>query len=494
MSGEDLAEAPTGGFNLRDVAAILLRWRILLAASLALGTVGGLAAGLLMKPVYRASASLLIESQDLPVTVVASPLNDMAEERIGKIREQILSRNNLTKLIARNRLYPRERQRMSADVVRAMLRNAIHFDLVSAAANNNSGRGSGSTIAFTLSYTNRDPSAALAVTEQLTDMFVLEDNRLRSEQMQGAASFLVHRADELRDRLVELEAKRRSIEARYNGALPDQVATTAQSTASLRAEMSRVDTEMQGVMQQNGMLTAKSEEVGPPPPTPAQLELARAQAQLDKLTITYSDTHPDVVAARAMVRIAKAAVAKDPPPRDPTAPIHAEVAAGRQRIAMLAQRHAELAVALSRVEQQVAAAPQASYELNNVERESDNLKQQYQAIRDKQLDAQVAANLQAEGKGERFSVVDRPTFPNAPSSPQRTRLVLMGAVGGLILGLAFVLAWEVLVKPVEGAGAIVKLTGAEPLAAIPSLKTGPLSELESGLARFLSRRRRHFFT
>lgn len=476
---------PPPGFGLREIAAILMRWRYLLAATAAVGLLLGIIGAIVVKPIYRSSASLLIQSQDIPTTVVASPITDLAEERIGKIREQILSRDNLIRLIDKNGLYKSERSALPAEAVMTMLRKAISVDLVSAAATNESQRGQNSTIAFKLSYINRDPTAAFHVAQQLTNMFVTEDKRLRSEQMTGVATFLVRRADELRDRLVELEAKRRTIEARYNGALPDQVAMNAQSTSSLRAEISRMDAESQGIMQQNGLLAARSQDVPPPPSTAAQTELANAQAQLDRLSATYSDTHPDVVAAQARVELAQAAVSRGPRMRDPSSSLRAEVAAGRSRIAMLAQRRAGLVAAVAETDQRVAMAPQASYELNNLEREYDNLKQQYQAIREKELDAQVAVNLQAEGRGERFSVVDQPTFPLTPENGKRLRMIAIGLFGGLALGLAFIIAREVVVMPVYGPAAIVQLTREEPLASISMLKYGKQLTLRERLVRQL---------
>lgn len=477
---------PPGAFGLREVAAIVLRWRYLLIAGLALGALAGVAAAMMLKPVYRSTASLLIESQDLPTTLVASPLTDLAEERIAKIRQQVLSRANLQALIRRNDLYPAQRRSLPEDAVMATLREAIAVDLVSADAGGSSPRGAQSTIAFDLSYTSGDPAATLRVADQLTDMFVAADKRLRSEQMNGAATFLARRADEIRDRLVAMEAKRRAIEARYAGALPDQVATSAQATSSLRAEISRMDAESQGIAQQNGLLAARSQEVPVAAPSQAQVELGRAQAQLARAVAIYSDDHPDVTLARAAVDAARAAVAREPQARGGGSPLMAEVAAGRARIAMLAQRRASLVAAVARSDSMVAMSPQASYELNNLEREYDNLKQQYQGIREKQLDAQVAVNLQNEGKGERFSVVDRPTYPLTSSGMKPSRLVPMGAAAGLLLAAGFVLLFELIVMPVNGPGAIVRLTGDEPLVAIPILRTGPAPAISGWRARLMT--------
>jgi len=485
MIDEPEAEQPSI-FGLREIVSIILRWRYLLIASVIVGTIGAAVVATTTRPVYRASATLLIESQDILTTVVASPLANYAEERIAKIRQQILNRANLLALIRRNRLYAQESRTLPAENIMAMLRQAISVDLVSAASGNTSQRGADSTIAFNIAFTNNDPNAAYHVTEQLTEMFVAEDKRLRGEQVTGAATFFVRRANELRDRLVAMEAKRREIEARYAGALPEQVAVSAQSVSSLRAEISRMDAEGQGIMQQNGLLATRSQDLAPPPPSPARTELARAQGEFSRLSAIYSDEHPDVVAARAVVARAQQAVDREPPIPQVNSQLEAEVAAGRSRIAMLSRRRGELVGAVGRIERLVSLAPQASYELNNLERDYDNLKQQYQAIRDKQLDAQVAANLQAEGKGERFSVVEPPTLPLEPVSPKRTRLVMMGAAAGLAFGIALILAWEVTMLPIHGPGMIAQRTGAAPLAAIPVMKFGPIPSLLTRRQRALA--------
>lgn len=472
MTPETLEESGIG-FDLRDVMAMLFRWRFWLIGGLVLGTLSATVFAFVVQPVYRSSASLLIESQDIPTTIVASPLNDMAEDRIGKVREQVLSRANLQRLIDRNKLYPDKRRTLSPDALLARLRRDIAVDLVGANQGNATQNGKNATIAFTLSYNSADATAALAVTNQLTEMFVSENDRLRSQQARGAALFLVRRADELRDRLVEIEAKRRTIQARYNGALPDQLALSQQSTSALRAEISRLDTETQGIAQQNSLLAVRGQSTVATVPSPARSELSQAETRYDRMRAIYSDAHPDVVAARTALALAQQAVAREPAPPDASAPLRAEVAAGNTRIAALSQRRAALLGAIGQADRLIAIAPQASYELNNVEREYDNLKQQYQTIREKQLDAQVAVNLQAEGKGERFTVVDRPIYPVEPISPHRLQLILMGAAAGIATPIAFMVLWELTNRPIHGVAALSAVTGAEPLCAIMTMRPQP---------------------
>src|SRR5205823_3107631 len=47
---------------------------------------------------YRSTATLLVQSQDLPTTLVDAPTNGAVEQRIARIREQVLSRGDLIQL------------------------------------------------------------------------------------------------------------------------------------------------------------------------------------------------------------------------------------------------------------------------------------------------------------------------------------------------------------------------------------------------------------
>lgn len=472
MTTDDSDEAGAG-LPLRDMVNMLRRGRRTIVAIFCLGMLVAVAAALLIQPQYRAASTLLIESQEIPTSLIAAPDTNYADERIGKIRQQILSRNNLQSLIRTHNLYPDERDQMDEDEVLSLMRRSIAVDLVTAGGNR---QGSGSTIAFNLSFTYPDAKLALDVTEQLTGMFIDADKRLRTEQAVGATTFLQKRADELRDRLVEVEANRRKVQLRYGGSLPDQLAISSQSSSSLRAELSRIDMEMQAVLQQNGTLAAQAQEPAAIVDTPARAEVRRAQQAVDRLASTLSDRHPDVIAAREALEVARASARDEPSAPTGLAAINAAITAGRTRLESLESQRRQLVAAIAQADRLVAMSPQAAYELNNVERDHENLREQYRDIREKQLEAQVASNLQNEDKGEHFSVVDAPTMPIEPISPNRIMLLAIGLFGSLAGGIALVLGRELLSGRIHGADAVTRLTGEAPLAAVPMLLIGPWHE------------------
>ncbi|GLK42858.1 MULTISPECIES: GumC family protein [Novosphingobium] len=458
--GSDPANAdPLGIYPVEILAMLRRRWRWLIAPTL-LGGVAAAASVATHEPVYRSSTTLLIDSPRIPPSLISSPLTDVADERIAKIRQQVVSRESLTRLIEQNRLYQRERAVMDYPRLLEIMRTKVGVNLVAADPT----RGRGGTIAFNLSFDYRDPRGAQAVTEQLTQMFLVEDKRFRTEQATGTAAFLAKRSDELRRQLRDLAEKRRSVEARYAGSLPTDVALSSQSSSAMRAEISRTDAETQGLIQQSSLLAARQQELERTPPGVEGLQ--RAEERLSALLSTHSERFPDVVAARAEVQRQRSLIAQEPG-RGETL-IEAEIAAGRERISTLASRRAELVRTMSDIDHRVAQAPQSAYELSTIEREYDNIKRQYDSLREKQLDAQVAANLQSEDKGERFTVVDPPNLPLHPLGRNAWMVMLMGLAAGFGLGLALIIAREILTGTIHGTESLRHAVRAPLFGAIPT--------------------------
>src|SRR4029079_17078798 len=122
----------------------------------------GLVGAFSLPTTYRSTATLLVQAQDLPTSIVDSPANGAVEQRIARIREQVLSRGDLIQLIEQNDLYSDERRSKPLSKV---IEKSRHAPLV-AALPSDIGQQSdtqNSTIAIAMSYDYSDPSKAQAV-------------------------------------------------------------------------------------------------------------------------------------------------------------------------------------------------------------------------------------------------------------------------------------------------------------------------------------------
>ena len=107
-TAELAGSSPTWMVNHLPVILWQRRYLVLVCfvAFLFVGTVAAFA----LPRTYRSTATLLVQSQDLPSSLVDAPTTGAIEQRIARIREQVLSRGDLIQLIEQNDLYSDERR------------------------------------------------------------------------------------------------------------------------------------------------------------------------------------------------------------------------------------------------------------------------------------------------------------------------------------------------------------------------------------------------
>ena len=76
-------------------------------------------------------------------------------------------------------------------------------------------------------------------------------------------------------------------------------------------------------------------------------------------------------------------------------------------------------------QQRVELTPQREQELLTLQRDYSNLKQSYDSLVNRKLEAEIAVNMEKKQKGEQFSIIDPARLPEKPISPDLRRLFLM---------------------------------------------------------------------
>ena len=120
---EETEEGESSGF-LTAIPTILWQRRWLLIIPLVLTTIAGGLAAALLPPLYRSEAVIIIESQQLPADLVNSPITDVIDQRIARVRQRVLSRPDLIQLIRSNNLYAEERKSQPLSQIISEMRDA----------------------------------------------------------------------------------------------------------------------------------------------------------------------------------------------------------------------------------------------------------------------------------------------------------------------------------------------------------------------------------
>ena len=450
-----------GGGFINYIPTILWQRKWFVIVPFVVLSIAGVAAAMLLPPVYRSSATLLVESQELPSTLVTSPLNTIIDQRIAKIREQVLSRGDLIELIEQNNLYESERRSKPLSSVVQKMQAATALQAVSGdiGQGQSAQPGGTSTIAFNMSFDYSDPAKAQAVMQSFVSRFLEIDATTMAAQANNTVDFLQDQSGKLQAEINRIEGQITAIKARNGAALAGGGMVMPANTGSYSAQIAQLQSE-------NRVLLAQSRKSGGKDPLVQQAEAALVAARA-----VFAESHPDVIRAKSRLQQAQEIAASQGPSQD-NALIQSQVQANNAQIAQLeASRAQDAARAASGMAAQ-SRAPVLQEEVSQLEARANSLRDQLRDVSGNVLRAQNSARMAQEQKGERLSVVDPPSSPDKPTSPNKLMLIGGGVGAGLGLGLVLALALEFLLRPIRGVGQLRAL-GLETLSLVPTFTPDP---------------------
>lgn len=254
--------------------------------------------------VYRSTATVLIEQQEIPQDLVRSTISTYADQRIEVMQQKVMTTTNLMKIIEKFDLYHDDLQKKTREEVIEDMREDIGMEPLSAeVVDPRTGRPSTATIAFSLYFDHTSPEMAQKVANELVSLYLNENLKTRSKNAEEASQFLMAESERLGKKMSELEAKLAEFKKGNVEKLPELVQFNIQLMERAESELLDIERQIQSVkerkiyleselaqMQPNATLYSSSGEriLG------KESRLKTLQAELVTLIARYSEDHPDV--------------------------------------------------------------------------------------------------------------------------------------------------------------------------------------------------------
>lgn len=208
--------------DIGDYLNVLRRRKGLIMSVMALILAISLGFAFGLPAIYKSSATILIEQQEVPQDFVRTLVTSYAEQRIQVISQKILSSKNLMGLIDKYNLYAEERKKTPIESVIDDMRDKISLDMVSAdVVDPRSGQARTATIAFTLSFESESPKLAQSVANEIVTLFLNENIKNRTETAIEASAFLSAEGEKLRNTIAELESRLAQFKEENAESLPE---------------------------------------------------------------------------------------------------------------------------------------------------------------------------------------------------------------------------------------------------------------------------------
>lgn len=492
---EDLFEPRPFEWKKYSVVAIRRRWWIL-GPFLALGVLG-FAVALLWPPVYRSEAMILVEQQKIPAKYVTPNVMSDIDSRLQTMTEEILSRTRLESLIKQLNLYAADRQRKTTDELVDRMRADTTIQVAEAASKDDQ------STAFRIYFCAGNPHVAKQVNTELTSLFIEKSLEARAQQSISTTNFLQSQLEQARKDLATQEEQLRQYKMRYLGELPQQEQSNLQILNSLqsqlqsvtdsigRAEQQRIylqslRSEYQAMAQPSGLSGGSNSDA---PASVADSALRDLRKQLGEAEAKYTPQHPDVVRLKEQIsqweqrkqRSAQSASTAKTNSSDSAAhtaadqPALAEVESRLKalevEIANSNQQAEKLRKQIDDVRSRLSLTPVREQQLAEVTRNYQNSHEYYQSLLQKELESELATNLEKRQEGEQFRIIDPPSLPDRPFKPNRPFILFGAWICGLCLGIGAASLREFVDNSFKGEREVAEQTRLPVLARIPVFLT-----------------------
>ncbi|MFQ5700184.1 MAG: GumC family protein, partial [Myxococcota bacterium] len=241
------------GFSLGDLSRIFRRRWLWFFIPMGLGMVLATAVALGLPAIYEASTTILIEPPKIPQGIVETTVVQDKEARFHNIRLQILSRDDLSDLIDRFELDPRDGTARE-DLVTAMRDNISIEPILPEVANP---RGVYEINSMRIAFRSGEPAKAADVANALARDFIRQNMQQRAADAEGTSEFIAAELARENKQGAALAEKIKEFKEEHLGSLPEQLETSRRTLEKLYLEMNNKKTDLDFASNQVNMLRAR---------------------------------------------------------------------------------------------------------------------------------------------------------------------------------------------------------------------------------------------
>jgi polysaccharide chain length determinant protein (PEP-CTERM system associated) len=381
---------------------------------------------------------------------------------------------------------------------------------------------------FSISYEGKEPRTVMMVTNKLASLFIEENLKVREQRAEGTSEFISKELVATEDLLKKKEHDIRNFKERSMGQLPqqldanlrilerlqEQIKTTSENIRAAEDRAIVIQNQIEMLKRREPVQTAR--EVRRDPVSggetfinerisddPLVTQFNNMKSDLRNAQSRYKETHPDVIELKKRIAALEPKVKEiqekqeaerevrlrnlrshqegiaveslpSPAPDPETQRLLTQYTEQSSVAVLEAKRLREEEIGLKEqivlYQRRIEDTPRREQELTLLTRDYDLMKTNYQSLLEKKIEAQMAESLERKQQGEQFKILDPARLPERPIKPDRNKILLIGAVIGLVSG--FGLAWfrESLDQSFHTVVDIEDHLGIPVLATIPNLK------------------------
>jgi polysaccharide biosynthesis transport protein len=253
------------------------------------------------------------------------------------------------------------------------------------------------------------------------------------------------------------------------GLVEDKLQDLNNKLTGSKADRIRLEGELEQIQQSRDNIDALLQ-ISSISSAPMVIEARRTVTQIEAAITTYAlrykDKHPKMISAKASLADAKAKLREA---------VLAQPAILRNAIEQSKGTEASLNRALQDQQGVAVALNRTAIGWQELARQAETDRALYESV----IRQIKETSLSKDVKANAVSVIEHSPLPQSPVSPRPTRTILLGLLGGLLAGLAFVFGADALDRSIKTVDQAENTVGLPVFAAVPeTTDEGPVSRLK----------------
>lgn len=453
--------------DLRFYLYLLLRRLPLMIPIAVIVTAIGLFFVVSLPPVYRSSATILVES---PQVRPEDTQSIGALTRFHIIQQELLTQEALIDLAKRYDLYA-ETPNITPAAIAQDLRGRIDLGPLYFGDNRDA-------LGFAVSFEANGPELAATVANDLTSTILQRDLDSRSASAAARLSFFEEEVARTAQAVTDIETRLQDYKTQNLQALPDTLDFRRMLQVNIHERLLLLEREKTSLESRRAGYVELYRKTGSVPDkstqTPAQIRLGELNAALATQRMIYTEDSPAIAGLRDQIAALEARLDPDQDSSSGGAEdssLEFQLAEISDRLEAIASERQSLEQSDTELTASIAATPANEAALNALERTHRNAQDIYNAAVGRLAEASTGEQIQARLQGERLSLMEPAFPPERPIAPKRFLLALASAAIGAATAIGAGLALELLNERVRRPIEIERRLGIEVMTIVPFIRT-----------------------
>lgn len=467
------------GMSLGDFRAIFHRRKTSLLVTTLSVILLSVVVALALPSVYRSSAIVLVEAQEIPSDFVMTTVTSYVEQRVQAITQRILSTSRLLEVINTIGLYEDLREKATTEALAEKLHDNITIKPISVeTVDPRTGRPGVATGAVEFSFEGKRPRQVQRVTDTIVNNFLQANLQERQRQTAETTTFLQEEMARVKVQLDAAEGKLATFKEKHINALPEMLQVNQQNISNMETQIARTKDQLRSLKEREGYLQTQLASI-PETQDTHQTRLQQLEIELVNLKTKFTDEYPDVRKMQQEIEDLKrqrdqVQSGKNDDGRPDNAAyitLASQLASTRAEIASYQRQIKEMTSRAATFRKRLEQMPQVEETYNALMTERNNTHAKYTELMRKVMDASVAHGLEKEQKGERFTLIEPARLPEQPVRPNRLAILVIGMVLGIGGGIGVAALREFTDTSIHGPDDLVNAGILPLLATIPVINS-----------------------